>query len=83
MACRLRSFMAILYFVTVLASIDAVEPCSLRRASIAATTSCEQRTAPSVRGIRHRGVQALRSAGTLDTRGDARRERAKAAIAIA
>ncbi len=29
---------------------------------------------PSVHGVRHRGVQALRCAGTLDTRADARRE---------
>ena len=51
-----------------LGSIDAVERCGTRRAGVVGYTTAERFIRPSLRGIRYRSVQTLRSAGTLDTR---------------
>ena len=63
--------------------INAVERCGACRASVVGHTSSERSNYRSLRGLCHRGVQALRRSGTLDTVGDARRERWRGAGAIA
>ena len=55
--------------------IDAVGQCSARRAGVVDCAPAKRFDRPSLRDIRHRGVEALRSAGTLFTRRHARRKR--------
>src|SRR5450755_2738989 len=63
-------------------SIDAVERFSACRANVAASASGQQCKCRSLGGLRHRGVQAIRHPGALDTRDHARRKRWRAARSV-
>lgn len=63
--------------------IHVVERCSACRASVVGRTSSKRFVRRSLHGFCHRCVQALRRAGTLDTRSAASRKRRQITSAIA
>jgi hypothetical protein len=63
-------------------SIDAVGAHSACQAGLVDYAPAKRFDRPSLRDIRHRGVEALQSAATLDTRRHARRKRRRTASSI-